>query len=60
VQIPIVGPEKLQESQPDYMLILIWNFKDEVMRQQAEFARKGGKFIVGIPTPLVLEPALAR
>lgn len=54
VRIPISSPERILEEQPDYLLILIWNFKEEVMRQQTEFARRGGKFIVGIPYPEIL------
>lgn len=55
VHIPISPPERILEEQPDYLLILIWNFKDEVMHQQAEFARRGGKFIVAIPYPEILQ-----
>jgi len=55
VRIPISPPERILEEQPDYLLVLIWNLKDEVMRQQAEFARRGGKFIVAIPYPEILQ-----
>jgi len=52
--IPVVPPERVLETQPDYLLILAWNFGDEIMQQQAEYQRRGGKFILPIPTPRVI------
>jgi SAM-dependent methyltransferase len=49
VRIPIVAPERLQEAMPDYTLLLTWNFADEIFRQQAEYRRLGGQFIVPLP-----------
>ncbi len=54
VRLPIRPPELLLEDQPDYLLLLAWNFQDEIMAQQAEFARRGGRFIVPVPHPKVL------
>ncbi|MDQ3484142.1 MAG: class I SAM-dependent methyltransferase [Actinomycetota bacterium] len=53
-QIPIVDPSVLLERQPDHVLVLAWNYIDEVRRQQAEYERRGGRFIVPVPSPRVL------
>ncbi|MBW4052888.1 MAG: class I SAM-dependent methyltransferase [Proteobacteria bacterium] len=54
VRLPIVAPERILEEQPDYLLILPWNFKEEIMEQQAQFERRGGRFIVPVPAPAIV------
>lgn len=49
MHIPVFGPEKLMEDHPDYVLILPWNFSDEIMKQEKRYAKSGGKFILPIP-----------
>jgi SAM-dependent methyltransferase len=48
-RIPIAGPDRLREERPDYVLILPWNLKDEIVEQMADVRSWGGKFVVAIP-----------
>ena len=54
VRLPIVAPGRILETQPDYLLILPWNFKDEIMEQQGEYRSRGGRFIVPVPEVVVI------
>lgn len=51
---PIPDPERILQEMPDYVVILPWNFKDEIMSQQQEYRDKGGQFIIPIPKPHVV------
>lgn len=54
VHIPIYGPEKIRETRPDYLVILPWNLKDEIVGQMVHIREWGGKFVVFIPEVQVI------
>lgn len=58
--VPIVDPARILEDQPDLLLILPWNFKDEIMSQQAEYQARGGSFMVPVPTPRIITAPLSE
>jgi hypothetical protein len=49
VHVPIVAAEELAQRQPDYAIILAWNFAQEIMRQQDQYVKLGGRFVIPLP-----------
>lgn len=54
VHLPIVAPEELLARRPDYVLLLSWNFADEIISEQQQFLDTGGRFIVPLPKIRIL------
>lgn len=54
-RIPIFPPEKIEETKPDYIFILPWNLKDEIIHQLHFVKKWGAKFIIPIPEPCIIE-----
>lgn len=52
--IPVKPPGAIEEERPDVLLVLAWNFLDEILEQQKSFASRGGRFLVPLPEPVLI------
>ena len=57
MHIPIKPVEAIDEAKPDYVLILPWNLKDEIVHQMRHIGDWGGRFIIPIPEVHVIDPS---
>lgn len=55
VRIPICDPAILIEQMPDYVLLLPWNLEKEILSQQTEYLKRGGRFIISVPEPRIVK-----
>ena len=56
MHVPILPVETIDEAKPDYIFILPWNLRHEIMQQMRHVGEWGAKFIVPIPEVTVLDP----
>jgi hypothetical protein len=53
MHLPVVGAERVLAEKPTHLLVLAWNFFDEIAAQQSAYRQAGGKFVVPVPSPQV-------
>jgi len=55
IHIPVLSDAELIKNKPDYALLLSWNFADEIIKNLSRYSKKGGKFIIPIPQPTIVD-----
>ena len=58
--IPVLPDDELMKQMPDYALLLAWNFADEIMTNLDDYRKMGGKFIVPVPKPRIIDAEIMR
>ena len=53
-RIPVLRPEIIKKNPPDYLLLLAWNYADKIMEKEKWYKELGGKFIVPVPSPVIV------
>lgn len=54
MKIPVLSADAIEEQRPDVLLVLAWNFFDEIRQQQSAFEERGGRFLVPLPAPVLI------
>ena len=55
--IPVISDSKFQQTNPDYCLLLAWNYEHEILEKEKEYLQNGGSFIIPIPYPRLISAA---
>ena len=53
--IPVFSSDKIYEEQPNYLIILAWNFAQSIMKAQQKYSDQGGLFILPMPKPSIVK-----
>jgi hypothetical protein len=54
-RIPVLAPDQIEKRRPDYVIILPWNLRDEIVAQINQFPDWRGRFIIPVPEPVILD-----
>jgi SAM-dependent methyltransferase len=54
MKIPILSPEAIETERPDILMVLAWNFFEEIREQQTAFTSRGGRFLIPLPRPVLM------